>query len=112
HNGIRRFRVVTTSSESELLDLFTFHVSREQVKFKPAPESAPADGARPAPPSAADPGYGFFENAPGAPQPQAAAAPAASAKPAARSAPKAESKQGGALDSTTIRVSVEKVDQL
>lgn len=112
HNGIRRFRVVTTSSESELLDLFTFHVSREQVKFKPAPESAPADGARPAPPSAADPGYGFFENAPGAPQPQAAAAPAASAKPAARLAPKAESKQGGALDSTTIRVSVEKVDQL
>lgn len=111
-NGIRRFRVVTTSTESELLDLFTFHVSREQVKFKPAPGSAPADGARPASPSAADPGYGFFENAPGAPQPQAAAAHPPSAKPAARSAPKAESKQGGALDSTTIRVSVEKVDQL
>ncbi|HWP20383.1 MAG TPA: Hpt domain-containing protein, partial [Burkholderiaceae bacterium] len=43
--GIRRFRVVTSSSESELLDLFTFHVSREQVRFKPVVEA----GAPPAP---------------------------------------------------------------
>ncbi|HWP19226.1 MAG TPA: chemotaxis protein CheW, partial [Burkholderiaceae bacterium] len=64
---------------------------------------------------AADPGYGFFANAPGAPQPTDAetgsvakpAAPAA-AKPAVRG----EAKQGAALDSATIRVSVEKVDQL
>ncbi len=34
-DGIRRFKVVTTSSDDDLLDLFTFHVSREQVSLLP-----------------------------------------------------------------------------
>ncbi len=130
-NGIRRFRVVTTSTESELLDLFTFHVSREQVKFKPlaggdaagqAPAAAPAPAQDPgygffenapgAPAQASDPGYGFFDNAPGAPQGAGAGTRAPAAKPATRPVAKVEPKHGAALDSTTIRVSVEKVDQL
>ena len=31
--GLRAFTVVTTSPEDELRDLFSFHVSREQVQF-------------------------------------------------------------------------------
>ena len=30
---VRRFKVETASAESDLMDLFTFHVAREQVKF-------------------------------------------------------------------------------
>ncbi|MFN3298468.1 chemotaxis protein CheW, partial [Caldimonas sp.] len=62
--------------------------------------------------AAADPGYGFFENAPGAPSANptpATAKPAASPRqPAARS----EGRASASLDASTIRVSVEKVDQL
>ncbi|MFN7395242.1 MAG: Hpt domain-containing protein, partial [bacterium] len=50
--GLRRFRVVTTTADSELIDLFSFHVAREQVRLK-----------------VADAGYGFHEDAPGAPPP-------------------------------------------
>ena len=95
-DGMRRFRVSTTSSDSDLLDLFTFHVSREQVKL--APLTA---------------GYGFHYGAPGAPA-KAEAAPVVveAPKPVAKAAaPKADAKAGG-LESSTLRVSVEKVDQL
>jgi two-component system chemotaxis sensor kinase CheA len=117
-DGMRRFRVSTTSSDSDLLDLFTFHVSREQVKLAPlgagygfhygAP-GAPADTQ----PTEDDLGYGFFEDAPGAPA-KAEAAPAVveAPKPVAKAAaPKTDAK-AGALESSTLRVSVEKVDQL
>ncbi|NDY91539.1 chemotaxis protein CheA [Ideonella livida] len=153
-DGMRRFRIVSNASETDLLDLFTFHVAREQLQLGPmgpgygfhdgAP-GAPADtrpAAAPATPPASAPaapakdvGYGFFDDAPGAPgggvaaaapapapapvaapepTPLAAAAtPVAPAPAAASRAPKAEAKAGaGALDSTTLRVSVEKVDQL
>ncbi|RIK92714.1 MAG: chemotaxis protein CheA, partial [Burkholderiales bacterium] len=53
--GIRRFRVHTTSSDADLLDLFTFHVDRERVRLQPISD-----------------GYGFHEGAPGAPAPQPA----------------------------------------
>ena len=103
----RRFKLETASSESDLLDLFTFHVAREQVAFLPwavSPE---------------DPGYGFFANAPGAPREYTEASSTAPvdahqtmtsalAKPAA----KVDKFQAGGLESATIRVSVEKVDQL
>ena len=124
------------------MDLFTFHVSREQVSFLPmgaaalvsAPdadqgygffddEPAPVQAAPAAPiadKAAPDAGYGFFDDAPGAPdkpgnQVAEAASPAqkpsapAPAKPAA--APKTDRPAGG-LEASTIRVSVEKVDQL
>jgi two-component system chemotaxis sensor kinase CheA len=116
--GLRRFRVVTTTSDSDLIDLFSFHVAREQVQLRPADagygfhEGAP--GAPPAP-SAADPGYGFFDDAPGAPGAAAPARPAASpGEPAApRATPaRAVDKPAAAPESSTLRVSVEKVDQL
>lgn len=121
-DGMRRFRVVTTSADSDLLDLFTFHVAREEVAllpmtagfgFHPGAPGAPVEEEK------ADPGYGFFDNAPGAPNADAdagaAAKPAAetvAAKPAARVVAKADKAPAAALESSTLRVSVEKVDQL
>jgi two-component system chemotaxis sensor kinase CheA len=127
HDGMRRFKVTTASSDSDLLDLFTFHVPRESVRMAPiGPGYGFHEGAPGAPPPEAvstDPGYGFFEDAPGAPVEGAAAAPApaadagdapkASAVPAAKvAAPKVEAKPAAAVESATLRVSVEKVDQL
>ena len=126
-DGMRRFKITTTSSDNDLLDLFTFHVPRESVRLAPlglgygfhdgAP-GAPADEVAAQP----ETGYGFFDDAPGAPgKPGARPAPSAStegalpgaaplaSKPAAA---RAEAKAGAALDSATLRVSVEKVDQL
>ncbi len=119
-DGLRRFKVTTGSTDNELLDLFSFHVAREQVAFLPwggenvAPgygffkdnPGAPPESAAPA----GDASFGFFDNAPGAPGTEAgaAAAPAAAAKPAVR----AEKAPAAALEAATIRVSVEKVDQL
>ena len=137
-DGMRRFKIVTTSSDSDLLDLFTFHVPREAVQlmemgpgygFYAGAPGAPAESSAPR-----DQGYGFFDNAPGAPSAAgpasvsaqaatpssataaasagAAADGAAKAGAARSAAPKPEAKAGAALDSATLRVSVEKVDQL
>lgn len=124
-DGMRRYKVVTTSSDSDLLDLFTFHVAREAVQLLPlGPGYGFHPGAPGAPtePETADAGYGFFDDAPGAPgqAPAAAdtanvpAAPAIEAPKAAvaRPAPKAEKAHAATLESSTLRVSVEKVDQL
>ncbi|ACB33866.1 CheA signal transduction histidine kinase [Leptothrix cholodnii SP-6] len=136
-DGMRRYKVVTSSTDAELLDLFTFHVAREQVQLQPfgpgygfhagnpgVPEGATPLDIEPAAEAAPhDPGYGFFDGAPGAPGARAAAAPAtpvvvpvAEAKAApvvpARPAARADKPASGGLDSSTIRVSVEKVDQL
>jgi two-component system chemotaxis sensor kinase CheA len=132
--GIRRFKVETASSENDLLDLFTFHVAREQVAFvsldgngtEAATGAGQGFGDAPASssPASTDPadavGYGFFTDAPGAPA-EAPAAPVVSsgdeqqankpAAPAVKPAAKAE-KPAAALEASTIRVSVEKVDQL
>ena len=126
-DGIRRFRVITTSSDNDLLDLFTFHVARDEVALLPVSEGYGFHGGAPgAPPEAEkDLGYGFFENAPGAPGSvdaasttsalralSAAATEAEVAKPAARAAARVEKAPAAALESSTLRVSVEKVDQL
>ncbi|MDN3919755.1 chemotaxis protein CheA [Roseateles violae] len=123
-DGMRRFKVLTSSSDNDLLDLFTFHVAREQVKLMPLTDGfgfhEGAPGAPPVEPPSSDPGYGFFDDAPGLPAgtpgtelkaadeatPVAVAAPSA-AKPVAR----AETKPA-AMDQSTLRVSIEKVDQL
>src|SRR5690606_10035507 len=73
-----------------------------------------------APAPAADNGYGFFNDAPGAPaakpvEPSQAVAPSAQAEPVAKPAAKPAAKTdkpAAALEASTIRVSVEKVDQL
>jgi two-component system chemotaxis sensor kinase CheA len=128
------YGVETHADESALRDIFDFvaltdelHIEREAGGaptsstdyqaaddqgfgfFDDAPgrpaEPDPGFGFFTAPPTAEepDPGYGFFEPLAEAPPP--AAAPAPSAKPLARPADK------GAADSS-IRVSVEKVDQM
>jgi two-component system, chemotaxis family, sensor kinase CheA len=121
-DGMRRFKVVTGSSDSELLDLFSFHVTRDQVKLLPLTqgygfhEGAPG-APEPEAPAAAEQGYGFFADAPGAPSTTAGAAAEASA-PSTVAAPRAAAakveKAGAAApaESSTLRVSVEKVDQL
>jgi len=122
-DGMRRFRVVTTSSDNDLLDLFTFHVSRDEVALLPmGPGFGFHAGAPGAPePEPADLGYGFFDNAPGAPTSDASiasatasvdAAAADAPKAAARAPARADKAPAAALESSTLRVSVEKVDQL
>ncbi len=122
-DGVRRFKVVTSSSDNDLIDLFGFHVAREHVQLMPLTAGYGFhDGAPGAPVEKAtpDPGYGFFDDAPGAPSRTAGAAaastpateaatPAAAHRPAA---PKAENKAAASPESSTLRVSVEKVDQL
>ncbi|MES2091734.1 MAG: chemotaxis protein CheW [Pseudomonadota bacterium] len=136
-SDIRRFKLDTSTAESELMDLFTFHVAREAVNFlawadagspaatAPAAESNPGYGFfddAPGAPSApvAEVGYGFFDNAPGAPNSAQAATSASQPdampiKPAvavAKPVAKADKPQAAGLESSTLRVSVEKVDQL
>ncbi|MBP6251436.1 MAG: chemotaxis protein CheW [Rubrivivax sp.] len=120
-DGMRRFKVSTSSSDNDLLDLFTFHVAREQVQLAPLGLGYGFhDGAPGAPmartPPERDPGYGFFEQAPGAPDGMPAPALATAAapgpvppRPAARVEP---GKPASGPDQSTLRVSVEKVDQL
>ena len=127
-DGVRRFKVTTTSSDSDLLDLFCFHVPREAVNLAALGpgygfhEDAPGAPPRDYPAANGETSYGFFENAPGAP---GAAGGAAGGAPAAGQAaavavsanagaarPVAAPKAAAALDSATLRVSVEKVDQL
>jgi two-component system chemotaxis sensor kinase CheA len=105
-DGMRRFKVVTASSDNDLLDLFTFHVAREQVAIAPLGKGYGFhDGAPGAPKEEApEAGYGFFDDAPGAP---VAGAP----KAALRADDKKPAASVQAAD-TTLRVSVEKVDQL
>jgi len=136
-DNLRRFCVTTGSTDNELIDLFGFHVSREQIMLRPwtGERIAPGYGFYPNAPGSPvheeDKGWGLFEDAPGAPgAPGALGAPlsaAASATPAtaapaaapavagqaSRPAARAEGKApAAALDAGTIRVSVEKVDQL
>ena len=127
-DGLRRFKLTTGSSDSDLLDLFGFHVAREQVTLRPwsgervSPGYGFHAGAPGSPIQEEDPGYGFFEAAPGAPggeraaeaAPSAAHPAAAAGAPRASAAAKTEAKAGSAasLEAATIRVPVEKVDQL
>jgi two-component system chemotaxis sensor kinase CheA len=122
-DGMRTFKVTTPSPDSELLELFSFHVSREQVRIAtfgaaagapPAPAGATATAAHaPAPDGE---GYGFFVD----PKTLAAQSPSKDAAPQfegdaerrAEGRGRSEKPAAGALESTTLRVAVEKVDQL
>jgi two-component system chemotaxis sensor kinase CheA len=137
----RLFEVETASSDEDLLDLFAFHVSREQIAItEMVPSEAPVAVAAPAPVVAAAPvaapvadtsGFGFFDGAPGAPGATPAPAPAVVEQPApalvepamgfaeqhasapVKAAAKASAQQAGAQpEAATIRVAISKVDQL
>jgi two-component system chemotaxis sensor kinase CheA len=120
--GTRVFAVETTSTDQDLLDLFAFHVSREQVSIKDVDETAvavelgygffddePPQGAPLAPP----PGFGFFDGAPGAPSQSTSVTAVES------SGLIAPAKVGAKVpapvvqpEAATIRVAISKVDQL
>jgi two-component system, chemotaxis family, sensor kinase CheA len=139
--GMRRFKISTTSGDSDLLDLFSFHVARENLKLTVLGSGygfhadAPGAPAQTAAAPAADVGFGFFENAPGAPSTHltgstghsgstgtagAAARPAPATAEAGGAAPvppagqraAAKAEKTTAPESSTLRVAVEKVDQL
>jgi len=134
---MRMFAVETSSSNEDLLDLFAFHVSRQQVSIKEIdnPEATLEDGyglgetsvgefknascnddPPPGAPLAPLPGFGFFDGAPGAPNPSALAA----VEPIVESAgivatPKLGPKSTASTvqpEAATIRVAISKVDQL
>ncbi len=111
--GMRRFAVRTASTDEDLLDLFAFHVAKEQVAIHAAGAPAAAPQA-PQAAAVAEP-YGFFAGAPGVPVDEVAAAALAApaprpAAPRAGAEPKAASQ--ASMESSTIRVAVNKVDQL
>jgi two-component system, chemotaxis family, sensor kinase CheA len=99
--SIRRFKVTTTASDNELFDLFTFHVSREQVQIGSWPEPAAASL------TVGDAGYGFFVDA--------STLPIVVSRPStgvSLEKPIKAEKSTATTPETTIRVSVDKVDQL
>lgn len=123
-DGMRRFKITTTSTDSDLLDLFTFHVAREHVMLLPLGPGYGFHEGNPGVPhdhAVEDPGYGFFDDAPGSPGSALAAAPAAapaapqadnSAQAARARAVARQDKPAATVEAATLRVSVEKVDQL
>ncbi|WP_439517914.1 chemotaxis protein CheA [Hydrogenophaga sp.] len=114
----RAWRATTSASDADLMDLFTFHVGKDDIRIveQAAPVAAAAavidednlTGTGHPNPTTEGRDYGFFEGAPGVPARAAdsAGAPRAAAKPEARAA------AGAGLESSTLRVSVSKVDQL
>ena len=121
-DGMRRFKVTTASSDNDLIDLFGFHVAREHIQLTALTDGYGFHEGAPGAPTVTAPsaelGYGFFDDAPGAPsadgQPAligagAASAPVSTAAPKT-AAPKAE--KNAAAESSTLRVGVDKVDQL
>ncbi len=119
-DGMRRYKIVTKSSDSDLLDLFTFHVPREALKLGPLTRGYGFHKNAPGAPKEepADQGYGFFADAPGAPSSSSATMAPSVAEAAARSdatrAPAAAkaAEKSGTQEASTLRVSVDKVDQL
>ena len=131
---LHRYELITTSSDDELIDLFGFHVSREEIRLEPAAPTAALTPA-PAPPAvsldAPDGSYGLFAGAPGAPEAAPHGPAAVTTTTAAAVAPPTPGAEAGAAvsartaparadrppatpgsDATTLRVSVDKVDQL
>ena len=124
HADRRCFRVITSTSDADLLDLFMFHVSKDQIHLRaveevPSPNAATPSGA----PAIEEADFGLFEDAPGRPSAAAehpaehiikASAPAAVLPVAAAAAhkPEARATTAAPADSSTLRVSVSKVDQL
>lgn len=123
--SLRVFAVETTSTDSDLIDLFAFHVAKENIRIVDAAKAA-APVATPSPAAALqDASFGLFEDLPTQTATAPAASPAAAApamQPVAavaeatvKPAAKAESRpaaQAAQLESSTLRVSVSKVDQL
>jgi two-component system chemotaxis sensor kinase CheA len=130
-NDFRVFAVETASTDDDLLDLFTFHVAREQINIVSIAASAEETGhgalesapdtsvATPIPvaPKADEgiAGFGFFDGAPGAPathEVSVAVAPPVESQGAVKTATKAAASPAAQPEAATIRVAISKVDQL
>lgn len=113
----RVYRATTTSSDADLMDLFTFHVSKEEIRIVDCAAPVDDEPFLVGPALADGQDFGFFDGAPGVPaHAVAAAAQAAITAPdnAGKPAAKAEARSAApaAMESSTLRVSVSKVDQL
>jgi two-component system chemotaxis sensor kinase CheA len=106
----RNFKVLTTSSNDDLLDLFVFHVSREQVTIREMDAAqASAEHATAAPAA----GFGFFDGAPGSPHAvDGVHAEVSDVKAIVKVAAKASTAPTAQPEAATIRVAINKVDQL
>jgi two-component system chemotaxis sensor kinase CheA len=102
----RHFHVETTWKDDELLDLFSFHVAKECIAIQPAASIAAKND---------DAGFGLFDDDAPAATPQGQLTPQAEVAVAAQKAeankPEARA-QAAQSESATLRVNVEKVDQL
>jgi two-component system chemotaxis sensor kinase CheA len=133
-NGLCSIQIHTAGSDQTLKDVFAFFVDPAAVKIEDA-AAAPVDAgygffADPAPAAAAvatDPGYGFFADTPGAgdARPATQPAPPPVQSPGRRASDRAEAERvrtgrrdtdklavSAQGDNASIRVGVEKVDQL
>lgn len=109
--NVRVFAVETSSTDDDLLDLFAFHVSREQVNITDLDEHAHLrDDPPPGAPLAPAPGFGFFDDAPGAPG--AVASAAVDAKSSVKVGTRPVAASAAQPEAATIRVAISKVDQL
>jgi two-component system, chemotaxis family, sensor kinase CheA len=118
----RLFQVETTSTDDDLLDLFAFHVARDKVQISNVAVTAEGVAAEvpvvQAPPSVtSEPvGFGFFDGSPGAPG-VAVSSVSSAVVEAAASVSKAAAKPAAGPtaaqpEAATIRVAINKVDQL
>lgn len=120
--SFRLFAVETTSTNDDLLDLFAFHVAKDQVSIRDVGAAAEEekfkteDGVLPTVDVlGGEVPYGFFSGSPGAPlaeAPQATVSSAPVVLPASKAATEPKAAIQAHMESTTIRVDVKKVDQL
>ena len=125
-NTHRAWRARTSASDADLMDLFTFHVGKDDIRIvEQAAAASPVltaedgnevlMGTGHPNPTTEGRDYGFFDGAPGVPARTAAPTGADSAS-ASRASPRVEARAptgaGTAPESSTLRVSVSKVDQL
>lgn len=108
-----RFRITTQSSADDLLDLMGFHIDRQTTQLQPWPVAAGGDDTGGSAPEA----FGFFDGAPGAPAgtdaaDEASAAQASGKQAAAAATPRAGSQKTHARPAASLRVPVDKIDQL
>jgi two-component system chemotaxis sensor kinase CheA len=108
----RDLSVVTASTNGDLIDLFTFYIDRDKVTIMETPSGVNST-ANSAP---ADLGFGLFEDMPIA-TPEGVTSNVAATTNHTNpvtpvSVPAKAEKPAAAAESTTLRVSVEKIDQL
>ena len=114
-DDVRKFMVRTSTASDELLDLFEFHVSRDQLTITEVTPPMPVGAIQGPDPLVTESmaGFGFFEGAPGAPvaEPVMASTRLPSANPQPKSVDKSTPPLAQ-IEAATIRVSISKVDQL